>query len=323
MPKKELTSIDDVLAKINKDYGNNTIYKIKDCPIQTVETIKTGSEAIDNALGIKGLPRGRIVEMYGEPSCGKSSIALSVITKAQKDNLKCFFIDAEHAFDPNLAKGIGVDIDELFFCQPDHGESALDIVDRLVESGHFALGVVDSVASLVPKAELEGEITEQQMGLQARLLGKHFRKCTGKIAENNICMIYINQTRSKMGGFGYGPQKDTPGGAALKFHASIRLEVKRIGSIKEKDNVVGNKLEVIVTKNKLAPPLHKAHTNLYFGKGFNELFELIEKAIDKGVIESRGAWYYLEDTKIGQGITGVRDALENDKVLLEVIKNGV
>jgi len=313
-------TIDQVLEAINKQHGSNTVYKVAACSVEKVDVISTGSVRLDAALGTGGLPRGRVVEIYGEPSTGKSTAALSAIAEAQRQGLKCFFIDVEHALDMALCQGIGVNIDELYFCQPDCAEQALDVAHTLVSSGLFAIGVIDSVAALVPRAELEGNIGDQTIGLQARLLGQTLRMLTGVISRSNTCLIFINQTRSKIGGFGHGPQKDTPGGAALKFYSSVRLEVKRIGSVKQGEDVIGNELQIVVVKNKLAPPFRKAETELIFGHGFNKAGELLDMAKEKDIIEQNGAWFSYGDERIGQGRPAVCKYLEEHPAVMDEIR---
>ena len=292
-------TIDNILDDLNKKYGSNTVYKFGESKVERVEVISTGSPAVDRALVIGGLPRGRLVELYGEQSTGKSTTALSTIAQAQKSGLKCFYLDIEHAMDIGLCRGMGVNVDDLYFAQPDSAEEALDITRALVNSGAFAVGVIDSVAALVPKAELEGEIGDQTIGLQARLIGQALRMLTGEIARSNTCIILINQLRSKIGGFGYGPQTDTPGGKSIKFYASIRLEVKRVGSVKQGEEIVGNELKITVVKNKLAPPFRTAETELIFGKGFNVGGELLDLGLKIGIIKQEGRSFLYNGTKLG------------------------
>jgi recombination protein RecA len=316
-------TIDEILASINKVHGSNTVYKLSEGSIEPVEVISTGSYNLDRALIIGGLPRGRIVEIYGENSTGKSTAALSTIAQAQKNGGKCFYIDAECSFSAELAKGTGVNVDELYICQPNNAEQALEVTNKLVESGKFVLGVIDSVAALVPKSELEGEIGDQTIGLQARIIGQALRMLTGIISKSNTCLIFINQLRSKIGGFSYGPQTDTPGGKALKFYSSVRLEVKRIGSIKEKEEVIGNELKIVVVKNKLAPPFRTAETELIFGKGFNIEGELLDLGLKKGIIEKNGSHLSYKEDKLGNSRTASCEFLRGSKELLEKLKNEV
>lgn len=331
MPKKEVTNLDEeivddsglqkVIGKINKQYGKNTVTTINSAEIQPVEVIPTGSLALDSALGVGGLPRGRLIELYGEQSSGKTNIALSTIAQAQKLGFKCFFIDAEYALDPQLAKGIGVNIDELYIVQPDSGEQALDITKQLVESNHFALGVIDSVAALVPQKELDGEIGDQHVGLQARMLTQGIRILTSIVSQTNTCLIFINQTRAKIGSVGWGPQVDTPGGKALKFGASVRLDVKAVGRIKDnKDNVIGNELKITVAKNKLAPPFRVADTNIIFGKGIDLVREVFNTAESNKVITKSGNTYMFEETKLGVGAEKSIEFLRENLELFEELK---
>ena len=321
MSKKEENNLEDVISKINKQYGKNTVTTINSAEIQPVEVIPTGSLALDKALGVGGLPRGRIVECYGPPSGGKSTIALSTISQAQKLGLKCFFIDAEFALDPQLAIGVGVNIDELYIVQPDSGEQALDIAKQLVESNNFALGVIDSVAALVPQKELDGEIGDQHVGLQAKMLTQGVKKLTSIVSHTNTCLIFINQTRAKIGGMGWGPQVDTPGGNALKFHVSVRLDVKAVGRIKDnKDNVIGNELKITVAKNKLAPPFRVADTNIIFGKGIDLVREVFNTAESNKVITKSGNTYMFEETKLGVGAEKSIEFLRENLELFEELK---
>jgi len=318
--EKSGKSIEEILAGLNKKYGSNTIYKFSEGSIEKVEVISTGSPALDRALIIGGLPRGRVVELYGEPSTGKSTAALSTVAQAQKNGLKCFYLDVEHAMDINLCRSLGVNVDDLYFAQPGTAEEALDITNTLVSSGLFAMGVIDSVAALVPKAEMEGEIGDQTIGLQARLIGQALRMLTGVIAKSNTCLVFINQMRSKIGGFGYGPQTDTPGGKSIKFYASIRLEVKRVGSVKQGEEIIGNELKITVVKNKLAPPFRTAETELIFGKGFNIQGEILDLGVELGIIEKNGNSYMYNDKRIGAGRNAACQALRDDAELFEKIK---
>lgn len=316
-------TIDSILDDLNKKYGSHTIYKFGDANVEKVEVISTGSPSLDKALVIGGLPRGRIVELFGEQATGKSTTALSTIAQAQKSGLKCFYLDVEHAMDINLCKGIGVNVEELYFAQPDSAEEALDITRTLVNSGLFAVGVIDSIAALVPKAELEGEIGDQTIGLQARLIGQALRMLTGEIARSNTCIILINQLRSKIGGFGYGPQTDTPGGKSIKFYSSIRLEVKRVGSVKQGEEIIGNELKITVVKNKLAPPFRTAETELIFGKGFNIGGELLDLGMKNGIIKKVGNTFMYNDIKIGGSRAIACQALREDEQLLEQLKKEI
>lgn len=324
MSKKEINNLDEVIAKINKQYGKNTICTINSAEIQPVEVIPTGSLALDKALGVGGLPRGRIIEQYGAPSSGKSSLALSSIAQAQKLGLKCFFIDAEFALDPQLAKNIGVNVDDLYIVQPDNGEQALDITKQLVESNSFALGVIDSVANLVPQKEIEGDITDQNVGLQARMMTKGLRSLTSIVSKTNTCLIFINQTRAKIGTIGWGPQIDTPGGNALKFYSSIRLDVKQVGRIKDReDNVIGNELKITVAKNKLAPPFRVADTNIIFGRGIDLVREVFTTAENNKIITKSGSTYTYNEIKLGIGLEKSIEFVRENLDIFEELKQKV
>lgn len=316
-------TLDSILNGLNNKYGKNTIYKFGDANVEKTDVISTGSVTLDKALVIGGLPRGRIVELFGEQATGKSTTALSTIAQAQKAGLKCFYLDVEHAMDINLCKGIGVNVEELYFSQPDSAEEALDVTRTLVNSGLFAVGVIDSIAALVPKSELEGEIGDQTIGLQARLIGQALRMLTGEIARSNTCIILINQLRSKIGGFGFGPQTDTPGGKSIKFYSSVRLEVKRIGAVKQGDDIIGNALKITVVKNKLAPPFRSAETELIFGKGFNLGGELLDLGVKVGIIEKSGNTFSYEDTKLGVGRSAACQGIIDRPELMDKIKKDI
>jgi len=288
-----------------------------------VEVVPTGSINLDNALGLGGFPRGRVVEVYGAESSGKTTIALHAIAEAQKMGGIAAFIDAEHALDPKYAKALGVDVEELLISQPDYGEQALEIADMLVRSGAVDIIVVDSVAALVPKVEIDGEMSDQQMGLQARLMSKALRKLTANLNKSKTTMIFINQIREKIGGFGFGPQTTTTGGRALKFYSSVRLEVKRIGSVKQGDEILGNETKVKVTKNKIAPPFKEATFQIMYGKGISRVGEILDLGIENDVVAKSGAWFSFGDIRLGQGRENVKARLEEDKELLAKIEEQV
>ena len=288
-----------------------------------VEVISTGSINLDAALGQGGVPRGRIVEIYGAESSGKTTIALHIAAEAQKEGGIVAFIDAEHALDPVYAKALGVDIDELLISQPDYGEQAMEIADMLVRSGAVDLIVVDSVAALVPKTEIDGEMSDQQMGLQARLMSKALRKLTATLNKSKTTMIFINQIRDKIGGFGFGPQTTTTGGKALKFYASVRMEVKRVGQVKQGDEVIGNETLVKITKNKIAPPFKEASFQIMYGKGISRVGEILDMALDNDIVSKSGAWFSFGDIRLGQGKENVKARLENEPELLEKIEEEV
>lgn len=316
-------ALEMAMKQIKKDFGEGSIMKLGSNHTMEVEVIPTGSINLDAALGQGGLPRGRIIEIYGAESSGKTTIALHVASEAQKMGGIVAYIDAEHALDPVYAKALGVDTDELLISQPDYGEQALEIADMLVRSGAVDLVVVDSVAALVPKAEIDGEMSDQQMGLQARLMSKALRKLTGTLNKSKTTMIFINQIRDKIGGFGFGPQTTTTGGKALKFYASVRLEVKRVGSVKQGDDVIGNETVVKVTKNKIAPPFKEASFQIMYGKGISRVGEILDMALDKDIVSKSGAWFSYGDIRLGQGKENVKARLEEEKDLLKSIEDDV
>jgi recombination protein RecA len=311
------------MKQIKKEYGDGSIMKMGENVHMNVEVIPTGSMNLDNALGLGGFPRGRVVEVYGAESSGKTTIALHAIAEAQKMGGIAAFIDAEHALDPKYAKALGVDVEELLISQPDFGEQALEIADMLVRSGAVDIIVVDSVAALVPKVEIDGEMSDQQMGLQARLMSKALRKLTANLNKSKTTMIFINQIREKIGGFGFGPQTTTTGGRALKFYSSVRLEVKRVGSVKQGDDILGNETKVKVTKNKIAPPFKEASFQIMYGKGISRVGEILDLGIENDIVAKSGAWFSFGDIRLGQGRENVKARLEEDKELLEQIEKQV
>jgi len=308
------------MKQIQKDFGEGSIMKLGDNAHMNIETISTGSVNLDLALGLGGVPRGRIVEVYGAESSGKTTVALHIVAEAQKAGGVAAFIDAEHALDPTYAKALGVDIDELLISQPDNGEQALEIADMLVRSGAVDVIIIDSVAALVPKVEIEGEMGDQQMGLQARLMSKALRKLTATLNKSKTTMIFINQIREKIGGFGFGPQTTTTGGRALKFYSSVRLEIKRIGSVKQGDNVIGNETAVKVTKNKIAPPFKEAKFQIMYGKGISRVGEILDIAIANDIVSKSGAWFSFGDIRLGQGKENVKVRLETEADLMEQVE---
>lgn len=318
------------MKQIKKDFGEGSIMKLGDNQEMNVEIISTGSINLDAALGLGGVPRGRIVEIYGAESSGKTTIALHIVAEAQKAGGIAAFIDAEHALDPVYARALGVDVDELLISQPDYGEQALEIADMLVRSNAVDIIVVDSVAALVPKVEIDGEMGDQQMGLQARLMSKALRKLTATLNKSKTTMVFINQIRDKIGGFGFGPQTTTTGGKALKFYSSVRLEVKRIGSVKQGDEVIGNETVVKVTKNKVAPPFKEAAFQIMYGKGITRVGEIMEIALNNDIVSKSGAWFSFGDIRLGQGKENVKARLETEpelfgqieKKVMEIIEKG-
>ena len=316
-------ALEQAIGKISKEFGEGSIMKLGNNLNMEVDVISTGSLNLDMALGVGGVPKGRIIEVYGAESSGKTTIALHIAAETQKANGIVAYIDAEHALDPEYAKALGVDVDELLISQPDYGEQALEIADLLVRSGAVDLIVVDSVAALVPKAEIDGEMSDQQMGLQARLMSKALRKLTATLNKSKTTMIFINQIRDKIGGFGFGPQTTTTGGKALKFYASVRMEVKRVGSVKQGDDVIGNETVVKVTKNKVAPPFKEANFQIMYGKGITRVGEILEMALDNDIVSKSGAWFSFGDIRLGQGKENVKVRLENEKELFETIEEKV
>ena len=311
-------SLDTALKQIESQFGKGTIMKLGTRETIEVPSIPTGSFGLDNALGIGGLPKVRVVEIYGPESSGKTTLTLQIIAECQKAGGSAAFIDAEHALDPEYAKALGVDIDELLLSQPDTGEQALEVTDMLVKSGSLDVIVVDSVAALVPRAELEGDMGDSHVGLQARLMSQALRKITGSIQKSNTLVIFINQIRMKIGVM-FGSPETTTGGNALKFYSSVRLDIRRIGAIKDGDEAIGNETRVKVVKNKMAPPFKVVEFQILYGKGINKNAEIIEFAVKKGIIEKAGAWYSYKGDKIGQGIAKTSEFLkENPKVLEEI-----
>ena len=317
--------LDLAMKQIHKEFGEGSIMKLGENQKMNIKVISTGSMNLDMALGLGGVPRGRIIEIYGAESSGKTTLALHIIAEAQKEGGVAAFIDAEHALDPVYAKALGVNIDELLISQPDTGEQALEIADMLVRSGAMDVIVVDSVAALVPKAEIEGEMGDQQMGLQARLMSKALRKLTGSISKSNTVMIFINQIREKIGGFSFtpGPQTTTSGGRALKFFSTVRMEVKRIGSVKQGDEVIGNEVSVKVTKNKVAPPFKEARFNVMYGTGISRIGEVLDVALELGIASKSGAWFSYGEERLGQGRVNVENMLKENKELYEKIEKDV
>lgn len=311
-------ALDLALGQIEKAYGKGTIMKLGERPDINVEVISTGSLMVDNALGIGGVPRGRIIEIYGPESSGKTTLAMHVISEAQKEGGYAAFIDAEHAFDPKYARALGINIDELLISQPDNGEQALEIAETLIRSGALDVVVIDSVAALVPKAELEGEMGDAQMGLQARLMSQALRKLTAVVSKTRTTVIFINQIRDKIGVM-FGSPETTTGGRALKFYASIRLEIRRIGSIKKGEDVIGNRTSVKVVKNKLAPPFKKAEFNIMYGVGVSKVAEVLDLAVEADIIQKRGSWYRYNGDPIGQGTDAALQYLNEDKKLFSEI----
>jgi recombination protein RecA len=300
MPHEKTTALNAVIAQLEKQFGKGAVMRMDIGAVSEVDTISTGSLNLDKALGVGGLPRGRIVEIYGPESSGKTTLALSALAQAQKCGLQCAFIDAEHALDPVYARQLGVSLERLLISQPDSGEQALEICEALVRSAAVDVVVIDSVAALVPKAELEGDMGDSLPGLQARLMSQALRKLTAIAKQNNTLLIFINQIRMKIGVM-FGNPETTTGGNALKFYASMRLDVRRVGSLKKGEEVTGNQIRVKVVKNKLAPPFREAEFDLMFGQGINVTAEILDQAVAAKRIEKTGAWYAMDGQKIGQG----------------------
>ncbi|MGF6907554.1 recombinase RecA [Fusobacterium sp. PH5-44] len=316
--KKKILSM--TLKQIDGEFGNGTIMRLGENGNVHVEKISTGSLSLDIALG-GGIPKGRIVEIYGGESSGKTTIALHILAEVQKNLGIGVFIDAEHALDPSYARKIGVDVDELLLSQPDYGEQALEVVDMLVRSNSVDIIVVDSVAALVPKAEIDGEMIDQQTALQARLMSKALRKITGNLNKSKTTLIFINQLRDNINTYGFGPQTTTTGGKALKFYSSVRMEVKRIGNIKNMDTVTGQETLVKITKNKVAPPFKEAIFPIIYGEGINRIDDIVRLSVEKGVIEKIGSAFYYEGIPLGQGYDNVKEKLSKEKDVFDLIQS--
>ncbi len=314
--------LEETLKTIQKQFGQGSIMKLGDRPEIQIDSVSSGSLALDYALGIGGYPRGRIVEIYGPESSGKTTVALHAIAEAQKAGGRAAFIDAEHAIDPGYAKKLGVNIDELILSQPDSGEQAMEIADLLIKSNAINLIVVDSVAALVPQAELEGEMTDSQMGLQARLMSKALRKIAGNLNRTNCTIIFINQLREKVG-IMFGNPETTPGGRALKFYSSIRLEVRRSEAIKQGTDIVGNVVNIKVVKNKVAPPFKTAQVEIMYGEGISKEAEILELAVNFDIIKKSGAWYDYNGERIGQGKDNVKKYLKDNPLIFQEIFQSV
>ena len=319
---EKLKALKLTMDKIDKDFGKGSVMMMNERGEQTQEVISTGSIGLDSALGIGGLPKGRVVEIYGPESSGKTTIATHVIAEAQKRGGMCAFIDAEHAFDSAYAQKLGVDIDNLLISQPDYGEQALEIADRLILSGALDVVVIDSVAALVPKSELEGEMGDSKMGLHARLMSQALRKLTATISKTNTICIFINQLREKIGVM-FGNPETTTGGNALKFYASVRLDIRRMTQIKDGEEAVGNRVKVKVVKNKVAPPFRTAEFDIIFGEGISKVGEILDTGVEMGIVQKSGSWFSYNSDKLGQGRESVKSLLKDNPALADEIEGKI
>src|SRR5918993_1733430 len=320
---EKLKALKLTMDKIDKDFGKGSVMMMNERTDMEMEVISTGSIGLDAALGIGGLPKGRVIEIYGPESSGKTTIAIHVIAEAQKKGGMCAFIDAEHAFDSNYAKKLGVDVDNLLISQPDYGEQALEIADRLILSGAVDVVVIDSVAALVPKSELEGEMGDSKMGLHARLMSQALRKLTATISKTNCCCIFINQLREKIGVM-FGNPETTTGGNALKFYASVRLDIRRMAQIKESaDDITGNRVKVKVVKNKVAPPFKVVEFDIMYGRGISKSGEIVDLGVELNVIQKSGSWFSYSGHKLGQGRDAVKQLIEDNPELMEELEKKI
>lgn len=322
MSNEKLKALKLTIDKIEKDFGKGSVMMMNEKADQVQEVVSTGSIGLDSALGIGGLPRGRVIEIYGPESSGKTTIAIHVIAEAQKKGGICAIIDAEHAFDSSYAQRLGVDVDNLLISQPDYGEQGLEIADRLILSGALDVVVVDSVAALVPKGELEGEMGDSKLGLQARLMSQALRKLTATIAKTNTVCIFINQLREKIGVM-FGNPETTTGGNALKFYSSVRLDIRRVSQIKDGDEAVGNRVKVKVVKNKVAPPFRAAEFDIIFGEGISKTGEIVDMGVELGILGKSGSWYSYNNDKLGQGRDAVRQLLHDNPELSNEIETKI
>jgi recombination protein RecA len=317
--KDKLKALEVTLGKIEKDFGRGTIMKLGDHAVDNVQIISTGSIGLDAALGIGGFPRGRVIEIYGPEASGKTTLAIHAIAEAQKNGGIAAIIDAEHAFDRNYAEKLGVDVENLLISQPDNGEQALEIADHLIRSGALDIIVIDSVAALTPKAEIEGEMGDSKMGLQARLMSQALRKLTANINRTNTSCVFINQLRDKIGVM-FGSPETTTGGNALKFYASVRVDIRRTSQIKEGEEIIGSRTRAKIVKNKLAPPFRKADFDILYGEGISQLGEIVDLGVDFEIIKKSGSWFSYGDTKLGQGRDAVKQILKDNPELYDELK---
>ncbi len=317
--KEKLKALEVTLGKIEKDFGKGTIMKLGDHAIENIQVISTGSIGLDAALGIGGFPRGRVIEIYGPEASGKTTLAVHAIAEAQKNGGIAAIIDAEHTFDRIYAEKLGVDVENLLISQPDNGEQALEITDNLIRSGALDIVVIDSVAALTPKAEIEGEMGDSKMGLQARLMSQALRKLTANISKTNTSCVFINQLREKIGVM-FGNPETTTGGNALKFYASVRVDIRRTSQLKEGEEVIGNRTRVKIVKNKLAPPFRKADFDILYGEGISQLGEIVDLGTDFNIIKKSGSWFSYGETRIGQGRDAVKQILKDNPELYDELK---
>ncbi|MDY0098495.1 MAG: recombinase RecA [Bacteroidales bacterium] len=320
--KEKLKALEVTIGKIEKDFGKGTIMKLGDQAIENIQVISTGSIGLDSALGIGGFPRGRVIEIYGPEASGKTTLAIHAIAEAQKNGGIAAIIDAEHTFDRTYAEKLGVDVENLLISQPDNGEQALEITDNLIRSGALDIVVIDSVAALTPKAEIEGEMGDSKMGLQARLMSQALRKLTANISKTNTSCVFINQLRDKIGVM-FGNPETTTGGNALKFYASVRVDIRRTNQIKEGDDVIGSRTRVKIVKNKLAPPFKKADFDILYGEGISQLGEIVDLGVDFDIVKKSGSWFSYGETKLGQGRDAVKQIIKDNPELYEELKSKI
>jgi len=323
MDPNKLKSLELAMKQIDKTFGKGTLMRLGDKEIEPINAISTGSIGLDLALGIGGVPEGRVIEIYGPESSGKTTLSLQITAECQKAGGICAFIDAEHALDIGYAKNLGVDVENLLVSQPDYGEQALDIVETIVRSGAVDLIVVDSVAALTPKVEIEGEMNDQQVGVQARLMSKALRKLTGIMHKMNCTIIFINQIRMKIGTMGYGSPETTTGGNALKFYASVRIDVRKIATLKQGESQIGNRVKAKVIKNKVAPPFRQAEFDIMFGEGISKEGELVDYGVKLDIIDKSGAWFSFEDVKLGQGRENVKQKFKDEPELARKVEEKI
>ncbi|KAF5032506.1 Protein RecA [anaerobic digester metagenome] len=319
---EKLKALQMTIERLDKTYGKGSVMKLGDAPIEELEVISTGSVGIDLAIGVGGFPRGRVIEIYGPESSGKTTLAIHAIAEAQKKGGIAAFIDAEHAFDISYAKKLGCDVENLLISQPDNGEQALEITENLIRSGAIDIIVIDSVAALTPKSEIEGEMGDSKMGLHARLMSQALRKLTGTISKTRCVCIFINQLREKIGVM-FGNPETTTGGNALKFYASVRIDIRRISQIKDGDSVLGNRVKVKVVKNKVAPPFQQAELDIIYGQGFSKSGEIVDMGVDLNIIKKSGSWFSYEETKLGQGREAVKALLQDNPELMDELEKKI